>query len=184
MKYPKQRIRIFLQYYILTHLEFSISSPKDGEINFMGSLEGFLHAGPLCTKFLFVLLGRKMPSRTVIVKSKLQTYQVFFSLAHISAYLVKNRIFKTSKYFGQGIEDCYMVEWHGINNADQSKCIKFGCIFITDMEHPYSSSLKFTTLTINYLFCNPNSNSKKSWGHFRSKFCSKYFQKFQIFFSL
>jgi len=108
----------------------------------------------------------------------------FFSLAHISAYLVKNRIFKTSKYFGQGIEDCYMVEWHGINNADQSKCIKFGCIFITDMEHPYSSSLKFTTLTINYLFCNPNSNSKKSWGHFRSRFGSKYFQNFQIFFSL
>ena len=162
MKSPKQRLGIFLQYYILTHSKFSISSPKDGELNFLGNHEGFLHAGPWWTKIWFVLLDRKMPSRTVIVKAKLQTYQVFLSLAHISAYLVKNRIFKTSKYFGQGIEDCYMVEWHGINNADQSKCINFGCIFITDMEHPYSSSLKFTTLTINYLFCNPNSNSKKS----------------------
>ena len=43
-------------------------------------------------KTVFVLFGRKMSLCTVIVKFKL-----FFSLAHISAYLVKNRIFKTSK---------------------------------------------------------------------------------------
>ena len=56
-------------------------------------------------KIVFVLFGRKMSLCTVIVKFKL-----FFSLAHISAYLVKNRTFKTSKYFGQGVKDCYMVD--------------------------------------------------------------------------
>ena len=78
-----------------------------------------------------------------------------------------------------------MVKWDRINNADQSKCIKLGCIFITDMEHPYSRSLKFTTLAISYLFSNPNNwnfQLQKSRGYLRSKMSSKYFQNFHSFF--
>ena len=80
-----------------------------------------------------------------------------------------------------------MVKWDRINNADQSKCIKLGCIFITDMEHPYSRSLKFTTLAISYLFSNPNNwnfQVQKIQGLLSAKNGLKIFSKFSFFFSL
>ena len=38
------------------------------------------------------------------------------------------------------VDDCEVMDWDQINNADQSKCIKLA--FITDMVHPSRSSTK------------------------------------------